>query len=38
MHVNLTKAEMLQNLLMVMYFALRLYVCDFSTLGLSARV
>ena len=38
MHVNLTNAEMLQNLLMVMYFGLSLYACNFSPLGLSARV
>jgi hypothetical protein len=38
MHVNLTNAEMLQNLLMVMYFGLSLYICNFSPLGLSARV
>ena len=38
MHVNLTNVEMLQNLLMVVFFGLRLYLCDFSPLGLSARV
>jgi hypothetical protein len=37
MHVNLTNVEMLHNSLVVMYFGLSPYVCDFSILSVSAH-